>query len=59
MTKRERRIFCISFALAPIVYALLAAWSYGQRGYFAFGGEIMAFTIPMFTYVGLYIHSVM
>ena len=51
MTKKQLHIFLWSFPAAVIVYALLAVWSYGQRGYFAFGGECMAVMIPFYTYM--------
>lgn len=57
MTKRELRIIGLSVLVMPIVYALLAALAYQQRGYFAFGGECVAILIPIFTYLFLLVRD--
>lgn len=36
-------IYCaVAFIIGLAVYALLAPWAYMERGYFAFGGELLA-----------------
>lgn len=48
MTKSLRQmarawIYCaVAFIAGLAVYALLAPWAYMERGYFAFGGELLA-----------------
>ena len=47
MTKSLRQmarawIYCaVAFIIGLAVYAMLAPWAYMERGYFAFGGELL------------------
>ena len=47
MTNREIRAVAWSMVLSPFVFALLSVLAYIQRGYFAVGGECVAFMLPL------------
>lgn len=42
-----------SIVATPVFFAILAALAYMQRGYFAFGGEIVAILLPLFAFIAL------
>lgn len=53
MTERYFRILAFSIVATPVLFAVLAVLAYMQRGYFAFGGEIMAVPLPLFVFIAL------
>ena len=53
MTERGFRIMAFSIVATPVLFAIMAALAYMQRGYFAFGGEIMAVLLPLFVFIAL------
>ena len=53
MTERDFRIMAFSIVATPALFAVLAALAYMQRGYFAFGGEIMAVLLPLVAFIAL------
>ena len=50
MTDREIRAVAWSMVLSPFVFALFSALAYIQRGYFAIGGECVAFLLPLYIF---------
>lgn len=42
-----------SIVATPVLFAVLAVLAYMQRGYFAFGGEIVAILLPLFAFIAL------
>lgn len=42
-----------SIVATPVLFAIMAALAYMQRGYFAFGGEIVAVLLPLFVFIAL------
>lgn len=53
MTNGERLAMWAAVILAPIAFAVLAAYSYRVRGYVAFGGEWLSFLLPFFTRIAI------
>lgn len=53
MTERNFRILAFSIVATPALFAVLAALAYMQRGYFAFGGEIVAILLPLIVFIAL------
>lgn len=53
MTERDFRIMAFSIVATPVLFAIMAALAYMQRGYFAFGSEIMAVLLPLVAFIAL------
>lgn len=47
MTDKEVAAVAWSIVLSPLLFALLSVLAYIQRGYFAVGGECVAFMLPL------------